>query len=184
MNTSPHPQSAAEKAPSKRRDVLQHLLDCHEDIRCFTALAVQLGHAQGASPSDISGTAARVVTYFTHRLPRHFADEDSFLLPRLFTTTIPLELMRHLRSLAWQHEEIEKSLNELVPLWRAVRDAPERYPELAEHLARGARQLMVLMEEHVVLEERYLFPLIRSCLPAGTLEDLAVELLSLRDRLN
>lgn len=164
--------------------MLQLLLASQEQIRRFTALALQLGHSHGASPAELSGTADRVARYFTQRLPRHFEAEDFALLPRLFTTTIPTEMMRHLWGLKLQHEAIEQALSELVPMWLSLRDSPARYPELSEALARGGRQLMLLMEVHIHLEEQYLFPLVRACLPQEALEELAAEVLRGRELLN
>jgi len=184
MHLSPPLRPSADKSQTEQRDVLQLLLASQEHIRSFTALAIQLGHAQGASPLELSGTAARVVSYFTQRLPQHFEAEDTALLPRLFTTTIPAEMMEHLWALKLQHEAIEKTLDELVPLWLMLRDAPERYPELVERLARGGRQLLLLMEVHILLEEQYLFPLVRACLSQEALEELAAEVLRGRDLLN
>jgi iron-sulfur cluster repair protein YtfE (RIC family) len=160
------------------------LLASQEHIRRFTALAVQLGHAQDASPADISGTAARVFRYFTQRLPQHFEAEDFALLPRLFTTTISAEMMQHLWALKLQHVAIEQALGELTPMWLMLRDSPERYAELAEPLANGSRQLLLLMEVHIHLEEQYLFPLVRACLPPEALEELASEVLREQNLLN
>jgi iron-sulfur cluster repair protein YtfE (RIC family) len=164
--------------------VLQLLLASQEHIRSFTALAIQLGHSQGASPAELSGTAARVARYFTQRLPLHFEAEDFALLPRLFTTPIPPEMMQHLWGLKLHHEAIEHALAELVPLWLMLRDSPERYGELAEPLAKGAQRLLLLMEMHIHLEEQYLFPLVRAFLSKEALAELATEVLSGRKLLN
>jgi iron-sulfur cluster repair protein YtfE (RIC family) len=182
LSTPSHP--AADKSRSEPKDVLQLLLASQEQIRRFTALALQLGQAHGASLTELSGTADRVARYFTQRMPRHFEAEDFALLPRLFTTTISAEMMRHLWGLKLQHEAIEQALGELVPLWLALRDSPERYAELAESLAHGGRQLMLLVEVHIHMEEQYLFPLVRACLPQEALQELAAEVLHGRDLLN
>lgn len=184
MHFSPPSRPVADKSRSEPRDVLQLLLASQEQIRRFTALALQLGQAYGASPAELSGTADRVARYFTQRLPRHFEAEDFALLPRLFTTTISAEMMQHLWGLKLQHDAIEHALGELVPLWLSLRDSPERYAELAEPLAQGSRHLRMLVEVHMHLEEQYLFPLVRACLPQAALEELAVEVLHGRELLN
>lgn len=161
-----------------QRDVLQMLLASQEHIRSFTALAVQLGHATDASLTELSGTAGRVARYFTQQLPLHFEAEDFALLPRLFTTTIPTEMMPHLWGLKLHHEAIEQALGELVPLWLMLRDSPERHGELAEALAKGGQRLLLLMEMHLHLEEQYLFPLVRAVLSKEVLTELATEVLS------
>lgn len=184
MHFSPPSRPVTDKSGSEPRDVLQLLRSSQEQIRRFTALALQLGRAPGASPGELSRAADRLAHYFTQQLPRHFEAEDFALLPRLFTTPISAEMMRHLWGLKLQHDSIEHALGELVPLWLSLRDSPERYAELAESLAQGGRQLMMLMEVHMHLEEQYLFPLVRECLPQAALEELAVEVLHGRDLLN
>jgi iron-sulfur cluster repair protein YtfE (RIC family) len=153
------------------------MLEAHEDIRRFTAIAVQLGHALDSSLPELSEAAERVLHYFTRELPVHLLEEDEALLPRLFTTELPAEMFQHLWELERQHEAFELLLEELVPLWRAVRDTPGHYAQLVGRLARAGRRLMTMMEEHITLEERILFPFIRSHLSLHTREELAAELL-------
>ncbi|HYI00211.1 hemerythrin domain-containing protein [Hyalangium sp.] len=175
---------SAAHASLEQLDVLQLLLESHDHIRRVAALAAQLGQAQDASPSYLSETAGRVLSYFTQGLPQHFEDEDCALLPRLFTTTISVEMMQRFQELERQHEGIELSLDQLAPLWLAVRNVPACYPTLAEPLAKLGRQLMIQLEVHLMQEEQYLFPLVRASFPQETLQELAVEMLRRRDRLN
>src|SRR6185503_9035331 len=63
------------------------LLDCHERIRRFTALALELGRvAPPGAPEaleQIREAAAGVPRYFTVALPLHSADEEQSVEPRL-----------------------------------------------------------------------------------------------------
>jgi hemerythrin-like domain-containing protein len=144
---------------------------------------VQLGHAQDAAPAELSLIAARVTRYFTLGLPQHIEDEDYTVLPCLFTTTLAPDQLQLLWELGHQHEEIEQLVERLVPLWATVRDTPQRYAELAEPLAKGGRQLLMLMEEHLTLEEQTLFPLIRSRFSQATLLKLATDIADRRRQL-
>jgi iron-sulfur cluster repair protein YtfE (RIC family) len=184
MSLSTHAPSLTQPHPSQGRNALDLILEAHEKLRSFTALAVQLGHARDALPAKLSEAAARVERFFSVSLPRHFEDEDYVLVPRLFTTALSLELVQHLWEVGRQHEELEQLVQQLAPLWLAVRDTPQRYPEFAEPLATGGRQLMKLVEAHLLLEERLLFPLIRSRLTAETLAELASRILERRGQLS
>jgi iron-sulfur cluster repair protein YtfE (RIC family) len=183
MSLSSHSPSLAEARPPLKQDVLELMREAHEHIRSFTALAVQLGHAEDVPPARLSETASRLIRFFMLSLPRHFEDEDHVLVPRLFTTTLSLEMVEHLWAAGRQHEEIEQLVERLVPLWTAVRDTPEHYPELTERLATGGRNLMKLMEVHLMQEEQYLFPLIRSRLTREVLSELATRILDRQGQL-
>jgi iron-sulfur cluster repair protein YtfE (RIC family) len=170
----------AAKPHHETKDILQLLLEGHSQLRCFTALAVQLGHAQGASPWELSEAACRVLRYFTHELPLHLEEEEQGLLPRLFTTQLSQELIQQLWELERQHEEFESRLQRLMPLWATVARSPERYPQLAERLAREGRQLLTVAEEHALMEEQVLFPFVRERFPPDVLVALATEVLQRR----
>jgi iron-sulfur cluster repair protein YtfE (RIC family) len=165
-------------------DALQLLLDSHRHIRAAAALAAQLGQTRGSSPAELAETASRVIRYFTLGLPMHIEDEDYALVPHLFATRLPPEMMKHLWELGRQHEELEQRVDELLPLWAAVRDTPERHFELADRLLFQGRRLQALLEDHLTLEEQQLFPLIRERLSPELLSTLGQEMLDRRGQLS
>jgi iron-sulfur cluster repair protein YtfE (RIC family) len=165
-------------------DALQLLLDSHRNIRAAATLAAQLGQARDKPPSELAETASRVIRYFTLGLPMHIEDEDYTLVPHLFATSLPAEMMKLLWELGRQHEELEQRVDELLPLWAAVRDTPERHFELADRLTAEGRRLQALLEDHLTLEEQQLFPLIRERLPPETLSVIGQEMLDRRGQLS
>lgn len=183
MHTSSASEPTAAPHSSPRRDALHLLLDSHEQIRRHTALAVLLGHAQAVERTARAVTASRLIHFFSLGLALHLEEEDSTLVPHLFAAGLPEEAHPHLWEMGRQHEELEQRVDELLPLWALVRDSPERYPEVAGRLAEGGRRLADLMEEHLGLEERHVFPLARSLLSPETLAALAVEMRERRGRL-
>jgi hemerythrin-like domain-containing protein len=182
MQTSAHTPTPS-KAPHTP-DALQLLLESHKHIRTFAAQAAQLGQAQGQSPAQLSESASRIIRYFTLGLPLHIEDEDYALVPHLFATRLPTEMIKHLWEIGRQHEELEQLVDELVPSWAAVRDTPERHAELAHRLTVQGRRLLALVEDHLTLEEQQLFPLIRSRLTPETLAVLGQEILDRRGQLS
>jgi len=182
MQTSAHLPSAT--AMPHTPDALQLLLEGHRHIRAAAALAVQLGQARDKTPAQLAETASRVLRYFTLGLPMHIEDEDYALVPHLFATSLPPEMMRHLWEMGRQHEELEQMVDELVPLWAAVRDTPERHAALADQLTRQGRQLQAQLEDHLTLEEQFLFPLIRERLEPQTLATIGQQMLDRRGQLS
>lgn len=165
-------------------DALQLLLEGHRHMRAAAALAVQLGQARDQTPEQLAETASRVLRYFTLALPMHIEDEDYALVPHLFATSLPAEMMRHLWEMGRQHEELEQLVDELVPLWAMVRDTPERHAAVADKLSRMGRQLQAQLEDHLTLEELHLFPLIRERLEPQALAAIGQQMLDRRGQLS
>ena len=182
MQTSAHLPSLPQATHSP--DALQLLLEGHRHIRAAAALAAELGQARDKTPTQLAETASRVIRYFTLGLPMHIEDEDYALVPHLFATSLPPEMLRHLWEMGRQHEELEQLVDELVPLWAAVRDTPERHAELADRLPRQGRQLQAQLEDHLTLEEQFLFPLIRERLAPETLTAIGQQMLDRRGQLS
>ncbi|MBN1209882.1 MAG: hemerythrin domain-containing protein [Myxococcaceae bacterium] len=176
MTLLAHSTSTAEQSPGEKKDILQVLLEGHEELQSCTALAAQLGQLQDASPPALSSAASRLIHCFKLGMPAHIENEDRGLVPLLFTTSLSQDLIQLLWVMGRQHEELERLVDRLVPLWTALRDTPERYAELAGPLARTGRQLQALMEEHLSLEEQTLYPLARSRFSPARLMELAQEL--------
>jgi len=146
------------------------LLECHERIRRFTALAEKLAAAD--APAEELGEAARsLVRYFSLSLPLHVQDEDLSLRPRLERVAeIP-----ELADMSAQHEAIEARLAELIPRWQRVAEGPSERDALRETLASGARALADQMDAHLALEERAILPAMDRLAPAE-LDAIAAEM--------
>ncbi|MDY7228841.1 hemerythrin domain-containing protein [Hyalangium rubrum] len=179
MSSPPPSPAKSQNTP----DPLQLLLESHQQMRKFAALAAQLGKARGKQPAELSEAASQIIRYFTLGMPMHAEDEDYSLAPRLFDVTLPPEVIKGLWEMARQHEDLERAVDELLPAWVAVRDTPERHRELAAYLTLGGRQLMSQVEEHLSMEEQRLFPLIRERLDEETLAVIAMEILDRRGQL-
>jgi hemerythrin-like domain-containing protein len=165
-------------------DALQLLLESHKHIRTFASLAAQLGQAGDKPPAELAETASRVIRYFTLGLPLHVEDEDYALVPHLFATSLPPEMLKHMWEIGRQHEELELLVDELVPVWATVRDTPARHAEVATLLSAEGGRLLELVEEHLSLEEQQLFPLIRERLAPETLAVIGQEILERRGQLS
>lgn len=156
-------------------DVLGLMLECHERIRRFSALSTRLGSPAGVPAEQLSDAAARVAHYFAVGLMRHAADEDLSLLPRLLAAGIADAEKQALEEMAQQHALIVQQVERLTPLWTALRDTPEQAAVLADRLLPASQEFEQLMEAHLQLEERVIFPAARRLLPAQELKALHTE---------
>jgi iron-sulfur cluster repair protein YtfE (RIC family) len=138
------------------------LLECHERIRFFLAMARRLAEARGAAPEEIAGTAGRVHRYFTQALPLHAEDEERSILPRL--RGLDAEVDRELAAMEREHAEHEGPLGALVGACAALAEAPGRHAALAPDVGAATAELERHFDAHLAREERVIFPALRRLL--------------------
>ncbi len=142
------PDGEAPNAP------LALLRACHRRIRLFTEMAGRIAAAT-ADDAAVAEAAAAVERYFFVALPKHVADEEESLAPRLGRTPCAAALSE----MAGQHRRIEEALDTLRPHWQALgrrQGAPDR------GLAGLTARMAALWEPHLALEEREIFPLVET----------------------
>lgn len=150
-------------------DVVDSLLACHRRIRSFLALAARVG--QGGDPADqVAEACGQIGRYFREALPRHVADEEESILPRLRGRDADLDAA--LAAMQEQHSEHEAHLAELA--------AALANPAARARIAAAAAALEQSFAPHLELEEAIIFPGIRRLLSAGELADIAAEVRSRR----
>jgi iron-sulfur cluster repair protein YtfE (RIC family) len=135
------------------QNVVDRLLDCHQRIRSFCALALRL--AGGAPPEQARDAAQQLVRYFTIGLPLHVADEDESIRPRLAPVARD-DVETALATMSREHRQIEELVDELVRRWRAL--AETATPAACAATALGARSLDEHMRVHLAAEETIVFP--------------------------
>src|SRR4051812_1190058 len=155
---------------TKLPELQQNLVDCHERIRKFTQIALELGRP--APVEEVAEAAAAVKRYFTIALPLHADDEDLSLAPRLRVTAPALAEL--LDKMSAEHAPIHQTIADLDPLWQSVIEEPARQPELAGRLRAPASWLSELFESHLRPEEEIVFPhMIQALAPDAITEILA-----------
>jgi iron-sulfur cluster repair protein YtfE (RIC family) len=154
------------------RDPAALLLECHQRIRDFCALARRL--ADIPAPEDVTAEAARRVhRYFSEALPLHAADEDDTLEPRLRGRTPELDAA--LDRMSREHQEHQPLLTRLCAITRVLSAEPARRGRLATELSDVARRLEAQLLEHLEHEERMIIPAIAALLPPRTRESLVAQ---------
>lgn len=142
---------------AKREDFVGLMLECHERIRAFSALAVEVARRMDLAAAEVAEACARCERYFTEALPRHVADEEESLLPRLRGHSAAVD--EALAVMHAQHDEHRPLLTAFLEALRDVRLAPG--DEAARRrLALLAERLRHDFDAHLGLEERVLFPAI------------------------
>jgi hemerythrin-like domain-containing protein len=160
------------------------LSDCHRRIEHFLeALRVIAAEATGGTLSDSQREQVeRCLAYFETAAPRHTADEEESLFPRLKQGTNPerghvldvLARLEHDHSIADEHH---RCVGTLVQRWLTEgRLATEKASELVNRLA----ALHEIYEEHIAIEEREVFPAASRLLSSGQLREVGAEMAARR----
>lgn len=151
-------------------DLVELLLECHTRIRTFTQLAVAVAEHDAPTEAEVLDACQRYERYFTQALPLHVQDEELSLQPRL--AGIGRDLDDALAEMQRQHETHGPILAELHAATRALVAAPS---ESRERVGSAASKLAAEFDAHLALEERIVFPAIRTWLPARVQEQLMAE---------
>jgi hemerythrin-like domain-containing protein len=154
-------------------DLTDLFLECHQRIRSFASLAVEIGRRADLPDEEVRAACVRCERYFTQALPLHVRDEEESLLPRLRGLDPAVDAA--LDAMHRQHDEHGPLLRAFLAALRGVHDDP------ADLLARAslldhARSLAQTFGEHLDGEERILFPALRARLPPETQGQILAEL--------
>ncbi len=163
-------------APPRRRDAFELLLESHERIRYFTELALKVVRPPAMPLVERREALERVERFFTSGLSQHFEDEEVLLVHRVWAARPSTRALLALEDMSRHHRDIECFLESLLPSWRLLRESPERHAELADALLPDTIRFAALMEAHLEVEERIVFPEARASLPAESLASLGTEM--------
>lgn len=143
-----------------RRAAAQHavglLVECHERIRSFVALARTLAEATDRPAPQVAEAAEGVRKYFSSSFLTHVRDEEELLLPLLRGFEPALD--EALAAMHEEHVDHEAPLAEVIAIASQLANAPERLPALAVDLGRAAAQLEERLGPHLAREETTIFP--------------------------
>lgn len=159
-------------------DAVGLLLECHERIRKFLAMARTLAAARGVPADELRGVAGQVRRYFAESLPLHIADEHEALAPRLAGSGA--EVAAALARMDADHDDHAPHVTHLVALCDELVRDPGRLPAVADELAAVANRLTDELGSHLELEERVIFPALRK-LPARELDAIRVAMRERRE---
>lgn len=136
-------------------DLPDLLLDCHERIRHFSALAVRLAR-EDASDDERRGVAASIARYFEQALPLHVRDEEDSIYRRLHGRDAAVDAA--LACMRGEHAEHEAWRSELVARTREISIDASTYASHVERLRVLSPVFKDALLAHLEPEERIIIP--------------------------
>jgi hemerythrin-like domain-containing protein len=162
-----------EKRESDFTDPIGLLGDCHRRIVRFLHVLVELATRHGGSLSDEERTLLSTsLRYFREAAPKHTADEEESLFPRLRRLEGPDidAILAQIDSLEQDHECADRSHAEVDRLGRLWLAKGRLSPEDASQFRRLSGQLEALYRHHIGQEDTEVFPFAaRALAPADRL---------------
>ena len=172
------PVQIGQKKESDFGDPLGLLSDCHRRIERFLAVLIKISQKRngGTIPDDERASLETALTYFRNSAPKHTADEEDSLFPRMRSSeeaAAALECLARLEGdhiTAGQDHQIVDSLGQLWLKQGTL--SPDQSRELSETLER----LAALYARHIAIEDQELFPLAGRILDAAELSKVGQEM--------
>lgn len=172
------------KPESDFKDPIGMLGDCHRRIERFlNALwTVAVDVKGGPLDNDQRAALATGLRYFREAAPKHTADEEESLFPRLCRLDRPglQPLLAKLDSLEQDHESAEKCHREVDRLGELWLSAGRLSSPDAEHLATLLGRLVELYRRHIAMEDTEVFPFAAGALASSDREAIGAEMAARR----
>ena len=143
---------------------VDHLLACHGRIRAFMSLARAIATRNDATDVLVRDAARDVKRYFTEALPRHAADEDETVRPRLMGRSTALDAT--LERMTREHARLDTQLALLCAMCDALMVDPAVRKTRRAALTTLLDGLDTLWAAHLGPEEREIFPIVRTLEPS------------------
>ena len=168
------------KRESNFTEPLGMLSDCHKRIQYFLrALVVLAEHAlDGPLNQDQRIRLETALRYFCEGGPRHTADEEQSLFPRLRSIDTPAirETFAKIEDLEADHRQAEAKHREVDTIGRRWLADGQITDKEATQLSALLAGLSRLYDRHLVIEETEIFTVARAVLPASEKEALGQEM--------
>jgi hemerythrin-like domain-containing protein len=151
------PITIGAKRESNFTDPIGMLGDCHRRIEMFLGVLVRVAETArgGGLTEEQRGAFDNALRYFREAAPRHTADEEESLFPRL---QLPADLMARIESLEEDHETADRlhaEVDRFGQAWLASGELPETD---AARLVTILGQLRELYRRHIAAEDNEVFP--------------------------
>ena len=158
---------------------LELLSDCHRRVESFLrALLLVAEQARGGELNPQQREALETaLRYFREAAPRHTADEEESLFPRMRKLgDAAHEALAKIQALEADHDVAKVShdaVEQLGQQWLARGSlSADETSRLLNHL----RKLQSIYEGHIAIEDKEIFPLAKEMLDAETLNDVGREM--------
>jgi hemerythrin-like domain-containing protein len=172
------------KPESTFADPIGLLGDCHRRIERFLSVLVQIAdEARGGSLCEQQREAWNTaLRYFREAAPKHTADEEESLFPRLRAISRPEveALLARVDTLEKEHAHASKDHDEVDRLGRLWLEDGNLSPAQVVRLSTVLGQLADLYRRHIAMEDGEVFPLATAVLSAPDRRAIGGEMASRR----
>ncbi len=160
------------------------LSDCHRRIEMFVRTLQEVGKAIDQSPTpEIRQSLEAALQYFAHAAPKHTADEEASLFPRVRQVDSP-----EVRGAFSQLDELEEDHRKAEALHAEIERLGAKYlvqgslnhTELLGYRSAVA-DLLGIYARHIKIEDEVVFPLADKVLSPDQKATIAAEMASRRD---
>ncbi|TWU45886.1 Hemerythrin HHE cation binding domain protein [Novipirellula aureliae] len=160
------------------------LVDCHRRIEHFLGVIVRVLERYASQPLDSEArqALAAALQYFKISAPKHTADEEQSLFPRMQSvgaiTPKTNELLEQLRQDHQTADELQGRIDRILEQWLASDDSLP-----ADSLATLRADLAELKNHyaaHIHMEEEQIFPSAAKALSENQLREMGTEMRSRR----
>jgi hemerythrin-like domain-containing protein len=178
------PITIGAKRESDFTDPIGMLGDCHRRIERFLSVLVTVADREKGGPltEDHRAALETSLRYFREAAPKHTADEEESLFPRLrqIDPAKTQAILARIDSLEQDHEcagKVHDEVDHLGQQWLTIgRLSPDEISRLSSVLD----QLVKLYRNHIAIEETEVFPFAASMLPPSARESVGTEMAARR----
>lgn len=155
------------------------LSDCHRRVEMFLGLLVRVAEVMDRPTTEETSRALEsALHYFAQAAPKHTADEEESLFPRLRQIDDPA-----IRSAFAKLDKLEEDHRRAEPLHAEVERLGVQYrstgklsdAEIAS-FRNSVASLVTIYQQHISVEDELIFPLARRVLPASEKMTIANEM--------
>ena len=168
------------KRESDFTDPIGMLGDCHRRIEMFLNVLVRIAEqARGGTLNEEQrGALETAIRYFHEAAPKHTADEEESLFPRLrrIESADVRALMARIESLEEEHVCADRSHGEVDSLGRLWLKDGALPPDQAARLLTLLLQLRELYRHHIATEDNEVFPAAAAALSASDRQAIGSEM--------
>jgi hemerythrin-like domain-containing protein len=172
------------KPGSNFKDPIGLLTDCHRRIERFLSILVKIGAQGRGGPlgAEERTSLETALSYFRDAAPKHTADEESTLFPRLRRLAHPelQPVLARVDALERDHARANQGHAEIDRLGRAWLEAGLLAPADAERFSTVMAELAELYKAHIAIEESELFPAAAGVLSGPDREAMGAEMAARR----
>jgi hemerythrin-like domain-containing protein len=158
--------------------------DCHRRIERFLNVLVTVAAREKGGPlTEQQRTALETsLRYFREAAPKHTADEEESLFPRLrrLDPAGSQAILTRIDSLEQDHECAQKAHDEVDRLGQLWLTNGRLSPEEALRLSTVLDQLARLYRNHIAIEDSEVFPFAASVLPPSERSSVGAEMAARR----